>query len=129
MPTINCDAATRAGSLSDVLSVATKYQPREVWLFGSASTPESSSQVGDIDIAILGVPQERLEVLANALGDRFPFSRSQEAIGYTKRSSDPTPPPHKTLHFHFLVSSPTMEQAQHPIYSSIRNGHCIWRSA
>ena len=118
--------STRMGPVDDraITSLASEFDAREVWLFGSA-VASHDTQPGDVDVALLGVPIRAKEPLAAALRRSFPGCRADDALGYTVGGAVSQP---SLLRLHFVLADGSREFQAHPISESIHRGICLWRA-
>ena len=118
-----------ASVLTEVQNVAELHGVPEVWLFGSATNPDQCKKPNDIDIALLGIQPDKINVLSEFLKQNFPSSKIESAIGYTDYTcQEKGKITDGELPFHFVFGTPDMQKLNHPIFSSINSGMCLYRA-
>ena len=113
-------------SLSKIKHLAFIHDVKEIWLFGSSTYTGLDVRPNDIDIALLGIPEQRFDEVSESLKQYFPGSRVESGGGYTApkdvaNSVTETP-------FHFIIGTSDLYKFNYPIIKSIQAGKCLWRN-
>lgn len=115
--------------LSDILrdsicSSAEFCGASEAVLFGSSVKLRRNEHIPkDIDIALLGIPFNKIECLEHHLTTRFSGCVVDVAMNYVGGHQ------HRgEIPLHFVLATKEMRNSEHPIFRSIEAGISFWRS-